>query len=128
MNTTIILIDDDEITLFLHTRILRNCGLTGSLVSFNSGIEALDYINAHSHPVQQFIILLDINMPVMNGWQVLAVLEKLPIQEQIEVFVVSSSIDLADINKAQSMDIVSKVVKKPITTEICNEIKARLKE
>jgi len=60
------------------------------------------------------IILLDLNMPVMDGWQFLdAFIKKYPNQD-VHIFIVTSSIDQADIDKAASYKLVSNYVVKPL--------------
>ena len=60
-------------------------------------------------------ILLDLNMPVMDGWQFLDEFIHLPIKKEISIFIMTSSIDPADIEMAKKYDVIKDYIMKPIT-------------
>ena len=62
-------------------------------------------------------ILLDLNMPVMDGWQFLDEFISLPITKEIHIFIMTSSIDPADIEMAGKYKVVKEYIMKPITTQ-----------
>jgi CheY-like chemotaxis protein len=70
------------------------------------------------------MILLDVNMPQMNGWDFLEEYEKLPLQAiaKTKVYIVSSSINNRDIEKSKTYKTVSGFISKPLDTEKMNEI------
>ena len=63
------------------------------------------------------LVILDLNMPVMDGWQFLDEFVLLPIKKEISVFIMTSSIDPVDIEMAKKYKIVKDYVEKPITTK-----------
>ena len=63
----------------------------------------LDYILANKDKDKVFLILLDINMPVMNGWEFLDQLNTIVIKPLVKVVIVTSSIDSADKDKAKNL-------------------------
>ncbi|WP_103069264.1 response regulator [Aquimarina sediminis] len=115
------IIDDDNIYISLLSKIIELKKLSDSILVFNNGKEALDFF-IDSIPKQNTIdipqiIFLDINMPVMDGWKFLEEFSKIKngIFEKITLYVVSSSIDSRDIERAKSIDIVTDYLTKPIT-------------
>lgn len=116
----VFLIDDDNIYQFTARKILESTGLTKHIQSFYNGSEALNYFkdqkNINSETLPDFIFL-DINMPVMNGWEFLEEYNKLcnTLPKSILVYVVSSSIDSFDMNKSKEYKAVTDYIAKPIT-------------
>ena len=119
------LIDDDKIYQFTAKMILEATGLTQRIKSFFNGKEAIDYlISPENHLPENLpdVIFLDINMPVMNGWEFLEAFslfyKNLP--KKIVVYMVSSSVDESDIKKSKTYEPVTDYVIKPI-----NKVKYR---
>lgn len=119
----IILIDDDSITNFLNKKIILKSGLARSIKAFESGSEALDYLKdvASGERPETFpdLILLDIMMPVMDGFEVLDELMKLPAgqTQKLRVIMLSSSLDKRDWDRAGSYAMVEDFLSKPLTNE-----------
>lgn len=126
MNSQVLIVDDDEIVLFLHEMIIKESGLSKTPLSFTNGSIVLHYIQNHHPNVSDFLIFLDINMPVMNGWQVLTALEKSLFPHKIKVVMTSSSIDRADYKKASNSPLVIQYVEKPLTLDICLKLRTML--
>ena len=120
-NLNVLVVDDDEIVLFLHDLMVRESGLSTSPQLFSTGNSALDFLKENYRPAYNSLIFLDINMPAMNGWQFLELIEELGYK--IPVVIVSSSIDPADLEKAKSYAVVKEYVIKPLSIEICVRIK-----
>lgn len=120
-NKGIMLIDDDAVTNMLNTKIIK----------MNFNFDVRDYANAQvaleqlkqccqSFPEKlPFIIFLDINMPIMDGWEFLEEFQKLPkeAREKSKVIMLTSSIDVEDIEKAKTFPVVSNFVSKPLTPQ-----------
>jgi len=113
-------IDDDDIYTFTVKRIIHNSQLAEKTLFFPNGKLALDFFNEYLHQDHHLpdLILLDINMPVLDGWQFMDEFVKLVprIEKRITVYIVSSSIDQADINKAKTYEHISDFIVKPVTT------------
>lgn len=118
----ILIIDDDDIVLMIQRKLLQRCGVNKEILSFKRSREALDYLIAQDGE-QHFLILLDINMPGMNGWQFLCKLTELKIQPNIQVVMVTSSIDIYDREAAVKYENVIGFIEKPITEENCEKLK-----
>ncbi|WP_109302205.1 response regulator [Aquimarina sp. AU474] len=117
---SVCIIDDDNIYINLVTKIIELKRLSESVLVFNNGKEAMDffYNSMDSEDKVQVpqVILLDLNMPVMDGWEFLDEFSKIKddIKNKIDLYVVSSSINLRDINRAKSIDAVSDYITKPL--------------
>lgn len=118
----ILIIDDDDIVLMIQRKLLQRCGVNKEIISFKKGREALDYL-LDQNGNQSFLVLLDINMPGMNGWQFLYKLAELEISHQVQVVMVTSSIDSDDRESSVKYENVIGFIEKPITAENCEKLK-----
>ena len=110
------IIDDDKIFVFVLKKILAKNENFNQVFDFRNGEEVLSMLMNKDNQLPD-IILLDINMPVIDGWQFLEELEQLPNKEQLNVFIMSSSIDTNDIEKSKSFSTVKDFISKPINNE-----------
>lgn len=113
------IIDDDEIYLFSVKKVIELNNFSGKIIAFRNGQEALEYfVNSQQDQAGlPDVILLDINMPVMNGWEFIEAFRKIrpSISKDIMLYVVSSSVDKSDVDKARSFTAVNDYLVKPIT-------------
>ncbi|HEX8376822.1 MAG TPA: response regulator [Pedobacter sp.] len=118
---TVCIIDDDKIHHFMIGKSLQIQGLSKNLICFHDANLALDFFteNINDHALLPDVIFVDLNMPVINGWQFLEQFEllKTQIKKDIKVFVVSSSIDESEINRATAIDFVNGYLEKPVKPE-----------
>lgn len=110
------IIDDDKMFTYILSKQMKLVEFSGSLLVFHNGLEALKYLEPvlESPEALPDVILLDLNMPVMDGWQFLDEFTRFDIQKKITVYIVSSSISQADHVKAASYKEVSRFYVKPI--------------
>src|SRR6185437_16601163 len=89
-----IVIDDSKLDCFIAEKIIRNTGRSENIRSFLDGADALDYISKTLVPADETktILIVDIQMPVMNGFEFVEAFEKFPkeIQDNYIIFVLSS--------------------------------------
>lgn len=113
------IIDDDVIYQLGMNRFLQSQGFCEKLLTFHNGHEALDFFNENMWKVDELpdVIFLDINMPVLDGWQFLDQFSSMGLLREFRLYVVSSSIDPADRHKASSYPVVSGYLTKPIRPE-----------
>ncbi len=117
---TVCLIDDDKIYQFTAKKMLEATGMAKHIQSFYDGSEALAFFSGeNSKDVANLpdVIFLDINMPVMNGWEFLEEYEKIcsRFPKNMSLYVVSSSVDDADIRRSRQYGSVTDYIVKPIT-------------
>ncbi len=118
----VIIVDDDDIMVFLQRKLFQRSGLAKDPISFKAATAAIEFLK-NEEINQHFLILLDINMPGMNGWQFLDILKELKISNNVFVIMVTSSIDGYDKEKAGTYSNVIDFMEKPVSMENCNRIK-----
>lgn len=123
---SILLIDDDEATNYVHTFAIKKTDCTDSIVTVENGLEALQLLESNKNKAkpQPNIIFLDINMPVMDGWQFIEEYEKLDKDEQADVVLImlTTSLNPDDIEKAHAFSTINGFRNKPLTAEMLAEI------
>ncbi len=114
---TAFIIDDDPIFVFGSKVLLKKNGFASNIVVFQNGKEALEKIVEllQSQGVLPEVIFLDLNMPIMDGWEFLEAFGKLSGVEHIRLYILSSSIDSRDMERAKQYDIVTDFIAKPLT-------------
>jgi CheY-like chemotaxis protein len=118
----IILVDDDKIMLFLNEMFLRKIGVLQETILFHNGKEALNYLDSYEPENTVFLILLDINMPLMNGWDFLQFVQERPYLHRLWIVMVSSATENSEKEKALAYDQVIGYQQKPLTLQGCQEI------
>ena len=113
------IIDDDKLTVKLISILVSKNKFCEEIQSFDNAQRAIDKLkqNASNNGVLPDAILLDLNMPAMDGWQFLDEFMLLPIKKEISIFIMTSSIDPVDIEMAKKYKIVKDYVEKPITSK-----------
>lgn len=123
MKFQLLMIDDDRITLMLHKRIVKKSNFHNACMDFDNPKEALAFLQENSEMQIPCIILLDINMPEMNGWQFLDAIQKCNFLFPIYVAMLTSSIDVSDRLLAQKYSMVFEYFCKPFDLECIEKIK-----
>lgn len=129
----ILLIDDDTINNFIVLNKLNNIGLSEEAVSVLNGQEGIEYLNKCILENLHFpeLILLDINMPILDGWGFLAEFEKFEKyhQQKTEIYMVSSSVYNEDIEKSKEYPEIKMFISKPLSKEkLTNIIQSRIQK
>lgn len=123
---TLTLIDDDEIFVFLTKKAIEKTKLIDQIKVFDNGLDAIIFLKENKDNVEILpeVIFLDLNMPVMDGWQFLEeyILLHPTIGKKITVYICSSSISPDDIKRAKAINQVADYIIKPITKEKLIEI------
>ncbi len=121
----VLIVDDDQIVVFIQKKMISNHEIAQNPISFGKAVDALNYIIQEQKLSQQkdFLILLDINMPNMNGWDFLKCLESHEQKSKYHVIMVTSSIDRKDKEKAKNFSTVRSFIEKPISALDCDKIK-----
>lgn len=116
---SIMLIDDNKIDLFIHGEFIKKMNITSEILEFAFAKEALVFLQENKFEKWPNLIILDIHMPIMNGFDFLEEYAELPFahREKCKVIIVSSSLDTRDIKKSQENLHVLELIEKPINTD-----------
>ncbi len=129
----ILCVDDDPITLMLCKKVIERATFAREILVSNNGEEAFQcfkelaekHKNNHSFTYPK-LIFLDLNMPIMNGWEFLAIYTKNgypSIFTDAKFIVLSSTIDPKDVEQTKSYSVVVDFLSKPITKQMLEKLK-----
>jgi len=124
---SILLVDDDEINNFISIKLIKKALLNTEIMACLNGkyaIEQLSDIQRKDPNKLPDYILLDINMPIMNGWEFLDEYKRLNLDPlgKSKIYIISSSVFSNDINKARSYPLVKDFISKPLNVEKIKEL------
>ncbi len=123
----VLLVDDDDATNYIHQHVIDEANFTEHVVVTKNGKEALDFLKSDTKDdfKKPDIIFLDINMPVMNGWEFLEEYKELEteLKNQIIIVMLSTSYNPADKINSEATGLVERYITKPLTLEALNELK-----
>ncbi|WCL50198.1 response regulator [Leptospira sp. GIMC2001] len=136
----VLLVDDDAITLMMCKMVLQKASFSSDVASVLNGKQALEFfqeissqntVNSENGNQDRFIpdiVFLDLNMPVMGGWDFLdEYMNKFrPSFPDTKVVILSSTVDPDDYKKAKDYSVVYDFFSKPISVSILNDIKQRI--
>lgn len=114
----IAVIDDDPLFQFVTKKMIARIAPGAEVLEFGNGQQALDFISSHRDTDLPEMILLDINMPVMNGWEFLEGLRSRTNHSyHPRIYLVSSSVDDQDALKATTYPELSSYLTKPLSQD-----------
>jgi CheY-like chemotaxis protein len=114
----VMLIDDNNIDLKINSKVITLSGLFEEIIICQSAEEGLSYLRKHIDLIDELpdFILLDIQMPDMDGFDFLEVFKNFPkeLKEKCVIAILSSTLDFGDLKKAEANPHVIKLLKKPL--------------
>ena len=119
---SVLLVDDDEINNFISIKLIKKALLNTEIMACLNGKFAIDQlVEIQRNDIGKLpdYILLDINMPIMNGWEFLDEYKRLNLDPlgKTKIFIISSSVFSNDINKARSYPLVKDFISKPLNVD-----------
>ena len=118
----IVHVEDDDHFAGLSEQSLRLAGFTQPIVRCNDGILALHYFSTIEPEFAPHVILLDLNMPNMNGLEVLHWLRNSHSEQDVAVYFLTSSTDRADKDKAATEGVTEYLLKNPLFDELIKNL------
>lgn len=126
----LLLVEDDPITQMLERIILSNAGFCQETMSLDNGIAAVDWLETYLNQSNQNLnlpelIFLDLNMPMMDGWEFLKLFEEkyAPLFPNTKVIILSSTVNPLDWEKSKEHQVVIGFEKKPLSVETLDNLK-----
>lgn len=125
----ILCVDDDPITLMLCKKVITKASFSNNIITAKNGEEAIQYfdsiLNKETDKLPQ-LVFLDLNMPVMDGWDFLNIFNTPKYSEvTTKIVVLSSTIDPEDHQKSKNFPMVIDFLSKPITNEMLNYLQTK---
>ena len=117
-----LIVDDDRVVSLLHKNYIRRFYPSCSPVMCYDGREALEYLREKDGKGKSFLIFLDLNMPVINGWEFLEEVDNSPFLGTIAIVIVTSSVNSEDECRAMKYKNVISVCRKPLTEQAIQHI------
>lgn len=113
---SVLIIDDNATSNLVHKHVLRRIAIAENVLTFTNPIEGLDQLRTELlNPEKRILVLLDIHMPEMNGFEFLdacsCFTEK---HEVLDILMVTSSIDDRELQLGTEYVLVKKVISKPL--------------
>jgi len=124
----VLLIDDDNIINFINSKTIKRSSFAENIIAFDNANDALNFMHENCHkkyePGFSVVVFLDLNMPVMDGWEFLEEVQKMEAYspEICRIYILSSSIDPMDLEKSKEYEIVLDFISKPLTKEHLEDI------
>jgi CheY-like chemotaxis protein len=128
-------VDDDAITLMLCKKVIERVEFAREISTAQNGEEAINYFEQLANQKDQAdftypkLTFLDLNMPIMNGWEFLDIYTNRGYQNifpEAKFIVLSSTIDPQDVSKAKNYTVVLDFLSKPITKDMLEDLKTRI--
>jgi CheY-like chemotaxis protein len=119
----VLLVDDDQTATFLHTRLLKQLAVAEELLVAHNGIEALQTLAQTCDELDAFVepllVLLDVNMPVMDGVEFLETYQQHPLAQkcQLVIVVLTTSEHSRDLERIKALAMAADILTKPLTRE-----------
>jgi response regulator RpfG family c-di-GMP phosphodiesterase len=115
-----IIIDDSKLDCFITEKLIQNTGVCADLKSFTEPLKGLEYIESNPASDLQTVLIVDIYMPLMNGFEFIEAFEKFPpeIKQNYLVYMLSSSINENDMNRVANYKSVQHFLNKPLRIDL----------
>jgi CheY-like chemotaxis protein len=119
-----IIVDDSVFDLFTQEKLLLKSGLTKTVKTFGLAQHAIEYLRGQTAEMPETVILLDLQMPGINGFEFTEHYGLLPesVRKRIRLFMISSTVDISDIEQAESNPYIIQLLSKPLEIPLLREL------
>lgn len=120
MYRNVMVVDDSYFDRLIAEKVIQLAGFSANSIAFDTCVKAMDYLMEPANsPNMPQVIFLDISMPEVDGFDFLKMFENAPeqVKSQCQIYMLSSSVNPYDINKAAKCKYVSDFISKPLTKE-----------
>lgn len=116
---TVYIIDDDPLSIFMSRYLLSLEPGIRVIKGFASAGEALAQLTTEGPASYPDVMLLDLNMPGMDGWEFLEAMTRFDAQlkDRCSLYILTSSLEVTDLSRSASYPIVSGLIQKPLSRE-----------
>lgn len=115
------IIDDDPIFVYSTKRIMKEVNFSEEVIVYNNGQDAIEGLQELINEGKKIppVIFLDLNMPIMNGWEFLDEFTQIPNHNRgdVTIYVISSSVDPRDLEKIKTYNVINNYILKPVVRE-----------
>jgi two-component SAPR family response regulator len=124
----VMLVDDSDTDLFINEAMIKYANFSEDIISFSSSSKAMEYLKKYAGisnaPEIPDVIFLDINMPMMNGFEFIREYQSLPasLREKCHIVLLSSTFNVQDIQSGSDNKEVVGLIAKPLTLESLNDM------
>jgi CheY-like chemotaxis protein len=122
----VLLVDDDYATNYIHKHVIKEANFAEHVIVVENGQEALDFLIATDNTtyIRPDIIFLDVNMPIMDGWEFLDFYAELDESLKCKMMVVLLSTSLLPADKLNSEinASIDQFISKPLTVDVLQEL------
>lgn len=114
----VLLIDDNDVDIIVNSKLIKLAGITNRIVPFTNGQDFIEHISQNPDTITSgnTVVLMDIQMPMMDGFQCLDkfTAEFPDLANLCSIYMLSSSIDKKDIQRAEQIEYIVRVLEKPL--------------
>ncbi len=123
----VLVIDDDPIVIMMAKKLAELTHFADEVLAFENGQKALNFFQNQYDKQTHYIVFLDLNMPVLNGWGFLAAIAPICSTENVTVFIITSSTEESDLEKANLNPFVHQYIAKPLLADKLVALKSHQK-
>ena len=118
------IIDDDEIIIYLTNKLIMKSDFCNTIETFTGAKDALSRLEMAAKTGENIpdVILFDLNMPEMNGWEFIEAFKKINFEKEIPTFIFTSSIDPNDKQRSFQYSEIKDFITKPLTVQKLDKI------